>query len=118
MKILLPPEGGSAVNNGRKYFMRVTLKRDGGDFPVPGLNHPVTLDTDTLPADKASKLEGLVAATHFFALPAVVGTPKVGAVGYFTYQITVDEGHQCHTVELSDFTEEPALVALRDYLQE
>lgn len=98
--------------------MRVTLKRDGGDFPVPGLNRLFTLDTSALPANEARKIEGLVASARFFERPAVVGIPKPGAVGYFTYNITVEDNNRSHTVQLNDFTEDKDLLALRDYLQE
>src|SRR5262249_31138652 len=92
-------------------------KREGGDFPVPGLNRPVNLDTSTLSPAEAGKLESLVAASHFFERPAVVGTPKPGAVGYFTYHITVEDNHRSHTVQLNDFTEDRELLALREFLQ-
>jgi len=96
--------------------MRITLQRDGGDFPIPALNQPITLDTGALSAPEAEELRERVANAHFFDQPAVVGTAPPGAVGYFTYTLTAQEEGRKHTVQLNDFTSDPALLALKDYL--
>ncbi len=96
--------------------MRITLNRDGGEFPIPSLNPSITLDANTLPSQEADQLRQCVANARFFDQPAVVGTPPPGAVGYFTYSLTAEDGRKKHTVQINDFTTDPALVALKDFL--
>jgi len=90
---------------------------EGGIAYFPGLSKPITIDSDQLPKQESDELKRLVNATHFFALPAVMGSPSPGAADYRQYTITIqDEGKQ-HTVHLTDLIEDPNLQALLAYLR-
>jgi len=90
---------------------------EGGIAYFPGLSKPITIDSDTLLKQESDELKRLVNATHFFALPAVMGSPSPGAADYRQYTITIqDEGKQ-HTVHLTDLIENPNLQALLTYLR-
>ena len=97
--------------------MRIQFKMEGGIAYFPGLSKPITIDSDQLPKQESDELKRLVDATHFFALPAVMGSPSPGAADYRQYTITIqDEGKQ-HTVHLTDLIEDPNLQALLAYLR-
>ncbi len=97
--------------------MRIQFKMEGGIAYFPGLSKPITIDSDTLLKQESDELKRLVNATHFFALPAVMGSPSPGAADYRQYTITIqDEGKQ-HTVHLTDLIENPNLQALLTYLR-
>lgn len=97
--------------------MRIQFKMEGGIAYFPGLSKPITIDSDQLPKQESNELKRLVNATHFFALPAVMGSPSPGAADYRQYTITIqDEGKQ-HTVHLTDLIEDPNLQALLAYLR-
>jgi hypothetical protein len=97
--------------------MRIQFKMEGGIAYFPGLSKPITIDSDTLPKQESDELKRLVNATHFFALPAVMGSPSPGAADYRQYTITIqDEGKQ-HTVHVTDLIEDPNLQALLAYLR-
>ncbi len=97
--------------------MRIHFKMEGGIAYFPGLSKPITIDSDQLPKQESDELKRLVNATHFFALPAVMGSPSPGAADYRQYTITIqDEGKQ-HTVHVTDLIEDPNLQALLAYLR-
>ena len=97
--------------------MRIQFKMEGGIAYFPGLSKPITIDSDQLPKQESDELKRLVDATHFFALPAVMGSPSPGAADYRQYTITIqDEGKQ-HTVHVTDLIEDPNLQALLTYLR-
>jgi hypothetical protein len=90
--------------------MLIHFERTGG---FAGLRTAVTLNTDILPRDEASKLQELVDTAGFFNLPEKFPAPKRGA-DYFLYRLTVENYGRKHTVEVS----EPAVPAeLRPLLQ-
>jgi len=78
----------------------------------PGLNTPSTIDSDQLPGQEADELKRLVNAAHFFALPAVVGSPASGAADYRQYTITIEDAGKQHTVRVTDPIEDTNLQAL------
>jgi hypothetical protein len=97
--------------------MKIQLKIDGGLAYFPGLNKPILIDTNAVPAEEADKLKQLLNAAHFFQLPPVLNVPAPGAADYHRYTITVDDGSQHHTVQMTDPIEEPNLQALLSYLK-
>ncbi|HEX6305061.1 MAG TPA: protealysin inhibitor emfourin [Anaerolineales bacterium] len=91
--------------------MRIQFERSGG---FAGLLVQTTVDTDSRPPPEADKLVNLVEEANFFDLPAQITSPSPGA-DQFQYKVTVEEGDQRHTVEIS----EPAAPdALRPLLRE
>ena len=102
--------------------MRIQFKMEGGIASFPGLSKPITIDSDQLPQQESDELKRLVNTTHFFDLPAVIGSPAPGAADYFQYTITIqDDGkqHQLHHVaeEEQDPIEDLHLQALLTYFQ-
>jgi Emfourin len=92
--------------------MQVQFQMEGGIAYFPGLNKPGTIDSDQLPEQEADELKRLVNAAHFFALPAVVGSPASGAADYRQYTITIEDAGKQHTVRVTDPIEDPNLQAL------
>jgi len=82
--------------------VRITFQSQGGIAFFPGLNRPVVIDTAQLPAGQRSKLEGLVQATRFFALPPTVGTKRRGAADFREYTLKVEDEVQNHTVHVTE----------------
>ena len=76
------------------------------------LSSPRTIDSDQLPGQEADELKRLVNTAHFFALPAVVGSPPSGAADYRQYTITIADAGKQHTVHVTDPIEDPNLQAL------
>ena len=64
--------------------MRIQFKMEGGIASFPGLSKPITIDSDQLPQQESDELKRLVNTTHFFDLPAVIGSPAPGAADYFS----------------------------------
>ena len=82
--------------------MRITFRSQGGIAFFPGLNEPVVIDTEKLSGEQRSKLEGLVQAARFFALPPTVGTNRRGAADLREYALTVDDGVRNYTVRVTE----------------
>ena len=78
--------------------MRIQFERSGG---FGGLLVRANIDTASLPAEEADKLEKMVAEADFFSLPAHISSPSPGA-DQFQYKISIEEGDRRHTVETSD----------------
>ncbi len=97
--------------------MRIQFQTEGGFAYIPGLNRPITIDTASLPPPEAARVEGLVHAANFFALPAQAGTAGAGAADYRTYTVTVEDGGQSHTVRAIDPVQDPSLRALIEHLR-
>jgi hypothetical protein len=97
--------------------MRITFQSQGGIAFFPRLNRPVVVDTALLPTEERSKLEELVQATRFFALPTALGTRQRGAADFREYTITVKDGNQNHTVHITEPFENPDLEVLIEELQ-
>jgi hypothetical protein len=97
--------------------MRIQFKMEGGIASFPGLSKPITIDSDQLPQQESDELKRLVNATHFFNLPAVIGSPAPGSADYFLYTITMQDDGKQHTVRLTDPIEDPNLRALLTYFR-
>ena len=89
--------------------MRMQVKAEGGFAgPIPGLSKPIILDSDTLPPQEAEEMRQLVAAAHFFELPAQQPQPQRGA-DYRTYTISIDNGERHHSVQFTELVADPHL---------
>jgi Emfourin len=98
--------------------VRVQLKMSStGLAYFPGLAKPFTIDSNTLSANEAARLEQLVAEARFSDQPAEVSATPKGGADYRQYTVTIDSGHWSHTVRLTDPVGEPDLQALLDYLK-
>lgn len=78
--------------------MRIHFERSGG---FTGMRLGTTVDTGSLPAEKAQNLHDLVEAANFFSLPASLQSPGGGA-DRFQYHISVEREDDSHTVEVSE----------------
>ena len=74
----------------------------GGFANLPALNGPFLINTELLDEQTASQLKSLVHASRFFDQPAKSDTVALGAADYRTYTITVDDGLNMHTIQLTD----------------
>jgi hypothetical protein len=96
--------------------MRIRFQMEGGIAYFPGLNKPIEVDSETLPAQESNALKQMLAAAHFFDLPTEVNPPPHGA-DQRQYTITVEDDKRIHTVRLTDPIENPNLQALVAYMQ-
>jgi hypothetical protein len=97
--------------------MRVQFQSEGGLAFFPGLQRPISIDVDALPASDADRLRQLVRAANFFALPAHIGTPPPGAADMRTYTLTIEDGGQHHTVRIAEPITDATLQELVEALQ-
>ncbi|MGE5602421.1 MAG: protealysin inhibitor emfourin [Nitrososphaerales archaeon] len=81
--------------------MKITLKQTGGFAFIPGLNAPVTIDTQDIDSEVACELESLVRDSDFFEKSSSTHVAR-GAADYRTYTLTVQDGSRVHTVKLTD----------------
>jgi hypothetical protein len=96
--------------------VRIRFESEGGFGYFPGLQRPVELDTEQLPAEEAAKLEQLVQAAGLLGRPDEAGEPQPGAADHRTYTVTVEHGARSRTIRLTDPIQHPPLQALVDYL--
>jgi hypothetical protein len=78
--------------------MKINFQRSGG---LAGMLVQLSIDTGSLPPDKADHLHNSVKKANFFDLPARLDSP-IDASDQFQYVITVEQGNRRHTVEASD----------------
>ena len=98
--------------------MRIEFQSDGGVGYFPGLDQPVTVDTDELPQAEAARFDTLVTAARFFERPPVVGAPAPGAADMRRYTIAIENGAgRAHRIEVSEPVEDASLQALIDALR-
>ncbi|WP_148615284.1 protealysin inhibitor emfourin [Nocardioides rubriscoriae] len=97
--------------------MRISLRTDGGLATFPGLTRPVEVDSSSLGADEAARLEHLVGAARFFARPEPAAGPAPGTADAMTYTLTVDDGTRTRTLTVSDPLEDDDLAALISHLR-
>jgi hypothetical protein len=97
--------------------MRVQFQSDGGLAVFPGLQTPINIDVDALPASDANRLHELFRATSFFDLPTRIGTPTRGAADMRTYTISIEDGGRRHTVQVAEPITDATLQDLVDALQ-
>lgn len=100
--------------------MRIDYLRTGG---MAGGTLEAHVDTDMLPPNDARELEQMVVDANFFVLPREMSRSRDqparrgGTVpDDFHHEITVERGHQRHTVEVDDQLLPPSLEPLIDYL--
>lgn len=98
--------------------MRIQFKIEGGFVFLPGLNKPVTIDTDELPPPEAKELQRLLTKSRFFELPQRVNKLSAKAADHRQYSVTIEntEGVS-HTVQLTDVVADPHLRKLLDFLK-
>jgi len=92
--------------------MLIRFERAGG---FAGMRIEASLDTGSLPAEEAQKLQDLVKAAGFFDLPEKFPAPKRGA-DYFQYKLEVEKEGKKHTIEVSEPAVPPALRPLLESL--
>ncbi|PIQ20625.1 MAG: hypothetical protein COW65_13975 [Cytophagales bacterium CG18_big_fil_WC_8_21_14_2_50_42_9] len=95
--------------------MKIYFKPEGGFGFFPGLNKPLELNSETLPAEEASHLRNLVNEARFFTLPNQNEQPVRGA-DMKHYTIKVEDKDQEHWVQISDTEVNPPLQNLVNYL--
>lgn len=94
--------------------MRIRVQRDGGIGYFPGLATPVTVDTETLPADEAESLVRLVRQADLMKHSASVAAPPAGAADVRWYTITVEDDGVADSVMVVEPIVDKALQALID----
>jgi hypothetical protein len=92
--------------------MQIRYLQSGG---FSGMRKTSVVNTLTLPAREAKKVEDLVESAGFFNLPEKFPKPKSGA-DYFTYSLTVEDGDRSHSVEVSEPSAPASLRPLIRYL--
>jgi hypothetical protein len=97
--------------------VRITFQVQGGIAFIPGLSKPVVIATEQLPSDSRAKLENLVRAADFFALPPTVGKKLQGTADYRQYTIEVEDTGDTHTVSVIEPFENSKLEDLISALQ-
>ena len=90
---------------------RITFQRSGG---FTGRTISLTLNLESLPADQASTLNGLLAKADFFNLST--DSAKRPAPDEFIYAVTVETDKQSHTIRTSDTAAPESLRPLLDDL--
>lgn len=96
--------------------MRIRFESEGGFGYFPGLQRPIELDTEQLPAQQAAQLEGLVQAANIFDRPEATVEPRPGAADHRTFTITVHDDARSRTLTLAEPLDDPTLRALVDHL--
>jgi hypothetical protein len=98
--------------------MKITFKISGGFAYLPALSdRSIVIDTTQIDPQVASRLESLVSESHFFGQPVHTESVAKGAADYLTYIITVQNGSNVHTVQLTDPIMDANLEQLVSYLQ-
>jgi hypothetical protein len=82
--------------------MKINFKMDGGFAYLPAFSRPLVIDTTQIDQQAANQLESLLRESRFFDQPAQTGTVAKGAADYRTYTITVEDGPNFHTIQLTD----------------
>ena len=93
--------------------MKLDFERHGGFTGIP---LRVSVDTDSLPKNQADELQALVTAANFWNQPAKIIPSTSAATDQFTYQLTVKENGQQHTVETEESFAPATMRPLLDYL--
>jgi hypothetical protein len=91
--------------------MRLTLTRSGGFAGL--IRPPVTLDTSTLTAAEARKIESLLESARFFQLPSVNAAPAQPDRFQFTLTVEQPDGAR-HS---ATFGEQDASQDLQEIIQ-
>lgn len=97
--------------------MRIEFKTEGGFAYLPGLNKPVTIDSDDLPEQEAGELQQMLQEARFFELPKTAGKMSPQAADFKQYKVTIKDKKGKHTVQLTDMTDDPHLQKLLSFLK-
>lgn len=97
--------------------MKLTFKMSGGFAYIPALSKPVIIDTDQIDPEVANQLRSLVRESHFFDQPATIHNSPKGAADYLIYTITIEDGSQAHTLQLTDPIADTNLARLVSFLE-
>lgn len=93
--------------------MKIHLETSGG---LEGIVTNVAIDTRFVSLEESSKLTELVDKSNFFELPRFIPTESKGS-DHFNYKIAVETEKRDHIIERNDFTIEPQLYPLIDFLR-
>lgn len=89
--------------------MRIEFERTGG---FAGMRVAATIDSQTLPEDKAQALKEMIEQAGFFDLPPRLVSPTPG-MDQFQYRLTIESAERgIHTIETSDAAAPPQLQPL------
>ncbi len=97
--------------------MKISFEISGGFASFPALSRPVLIDTATLDAQAAGRLETLLKNAGFFSLPAQAAALPPGAADYRSYTLTAEDGPRVHTARFTDPIGDPALAQLVSSLE-
>jgi hypothetical protein len=78
--------------------MHICIERSGG---FAGIKIRREIDTESLPACRARRLNQLLEQSRFFDLPQKLQAPAAGA-DRFRYTLTIQDACQSHTVEIEE----------------
>lgn len=93
--------------------MKIHFQLSGG---LEGIVTDIKIDTETISSEQSSNLENLINDSNFFDLPEKIPT-KENPADYFIYKISIEEQTKKHSIERNDFTLEPKLFPIVDYLK-
>lgn len=96
--------------------MQIQFKTEGGIAFIPRLSQPTTINSQELSNEQRDELQRLITEARFFELPRKLGPPPPGAADYQQYTVTIKEDGRQHTVQFTDFADEPALKKLFAFL--
>ena len=97
------------------YSMKVYFEQSGR---LVGMGAHASVDTDSLQAKEASKLQGLIRDANFFELPSQLPAPSHGA-DYLEYKITIEANNdKKHSIKTTDLTMPPNVGPLIRYLRQ
>lgn len=95
--------------------MKIYFEQKGG---LTGVHKTISINSDSLVSEEASKLIRLIKDANFFDLPSRQSTPSRGA-DYLNYKVTVEEDqNRKHSIEITDRTTPPSVQPLIRYLRE
>lgn len=97
--------------------MKVYFKPEGGFGYFPGLNKPLELNSEQLPAEEANHLRQLVNEASFFSLPnQPLDSHSSRGADCKQYTIRIEEQDRQHWIQLADTEVNPHLQNLLAYL--
>jgi hypothetical protein len=95
--------------------MKVYFEQSGG---LVGMGAHASVDSDSLQAEEASKLQGLINDANFFDLPTQLPAPSHGA-DYLEYKITIEANNdKKHSIKTTELTMPPNVGPLIRYLKQ
>jgi hypothetical protein len=95
--------------------MKVYFEQRGG---IAGIRRSISIDSNSLVREEASKLIRLIEDAKFFNLPPQFSAPSRGA-DYFNYKVTVEANdNRSHSIETTDRAMPPSMEPLIEYLRQ